>query len=257
MITLRRIAMLGGLCCLVSGQASQKPQPWDFCSGAPGEAAKCGFAQEPRPLEYFLHPGTWPESEWFSGVDSREKMARTRTQSIDLGRLGRSKILDVEYHVGDADVSCFLLAEHSPGLMAPLLQWEYDGCGAEVYASPGGDVLVYFVSGGRRGIDNLTAWVGSPKGPVRLDIEEAIRTAVAKAVDIEDARTLYSYAGIALSVDWTELHCETRGWSRGSKQLHLFGGGDSKIDIWFSLRGAKLEPKRVEWQTDSGIKHWP
>jgi hypothetical protein len=92
---------------------------------------------------------------------------------------------------------------------------------------------------------------------VRLDIEEAIRTAVAKAVDIEDARTLTSYAGIALFIDWSELHCETRGWSRGSKQLHLLGGGDSRIDIWFSLRGAKLEPKRVEWQTDSGIKHWP
>ena len=147
--------MLGGLCCLVSGQASEIPQPPDFCSGAPGETAKCGLAREPRPLEYFLHPGTWPESEWFSGVDSREKMARTRTQSRELGRLGRSKILDVEYYVGDDNVSCFLLVEHSPGLMAPLLQWEDDGCGAEVHASPGGDVLVYFMSGGRRGTDNL------------------------------------------------------------------------------------------------------
>jgi hypothetical protein len=184
-------------------------------------------------------------------------MARTRTQSRELGRLGISKILDVEYYVGDDNVSCFLLAEHSPGLMAPLLQWEYDGCGAEVHASPGGDVLEYSVSGGKRGVDNLTAWVGSPKGPVRLDIEGAIETAVAKAVDIEDARTLYSAVGIALFVDWAKLHCETRGWIRGSKQSRLFSDGDSKIDIWFSLKDAKLEPKRVEWQTDSGIKHWP
>jgi hypothetical protein len=39
--------------------------------------------------------------------------------------------------------------------------------------------------------------------------------------------------------------------------LHWPGSGDSRIDIWFSLKGAKLEPKRVEWQTNSGIKHWP
>jgi hypothetical protein len=246
--------LLGSVC---RGDEMSAPRVWDTCSYVEGNGAVCRIHNPPRPFGQFLQPERMAADQHseFAGQLSwlLHEHPKTSVKWDELGKLGGHRVRRIEYSSVQATgaeaekFAGFVVIERSLGIFAPLLQW----CGRPL---PVGETNVLDTGkdfGGNIPMVITWAWVWTPQGPIRLEVEKAVQEAIQKVAP--------GHAGYDTGIDWPSLHTQTYSWGPGGYPGKL--GVTEVVNAWFELRGTRLVVTRAEWEDRAAdnviVKRWP
>ncbi|HXJ40217.1 MAG TPA: hypothetical protein VNH18_13140 [Bryobacteraceae bacterium] len=240
------------------------PRPWDTCFWIEGKGGSCNVDDSPRPFAQLSQAEFLAKNTTFGISIEVASILRehphTTAKWDELGYLSDHRVRRVRYFVAETTTSPetqefagLIVIEKTPGIFAPLLKW----CGspippATIHKVDGTDVLVTARDfGGNVPMVTTWAWVWTPQGPMRLEVEKAVQQAIDKVVP--------GHVGYNSGIDWRTLCTKTYSWGPG--EYPGKAGVTESVSACFDLRGNSLTVKRVDWKggldADAPRKHWP
>ena len=267
MLIRREVLACLGLLQGVLGQsdlATPTPRLWDSCDWVAGKGGGCYTANPSRPFQEYLQPDLMAMDK-MSGIIGElafdlHNYPDMRAKWIELGELSEHRVRLIEYVATSHRASAqeikfagFLVIERTPELFAPLFRW---GGGPmptpNVFTVSDQKVLVVTKDfGGNVPMVATWAWVWIGDGPMRIEVEKAVKEALTKVAP--------GHSGYDTGIDWSNLHVGTAAWGPDGYPGKI--GVHEGMEAWFELDGNRLLVKRVIWRDlfdqDVPVRHWP
>jgi hypothetical protein len=227
-------------------QAQFSNQPWATCHQVDGKGGEsCDPGDRARPFKDFLEATLWAqdphigsEVSWDLSQLKDKQMAATW---IELGAFRTHRVRLIHFASWD-----IVLAERNRGIFSPLMKWA-GAMPKPTLLKVGSESILVMAKdfGGNVPMVETWAWVWGPSGPVRLDVEGAIQSAIEKVAP--------GHGGYSSGIDWRTKPLHAVTWTWAGDYPGKVGVGET-VNMWFELKRGRLMPTRVEFENYDGDK---
>ncbi len=243
-------------------RSNHKPAPWDVCSldnfdyetEDPNNACRAGGSSER--LEYWLNPRAWKTAEIDQFALKPQELGLLQPMLTEVGTLGPARVFNVHYSLESQPYGEIMLIERGAGNLVPLMIWiGISGPGQTlpqpvIYKPEGIEVLAIGANfgGAMVPIDCNWAWVWTSNGPLLLEVQDAMKSAIDKVAP--------DYAWYGDNLDWNTVTAQTFPWKEPDGRR-----GGPIVTTKYAIRDGKIVPIWAEFRNEFDdsipVRRWP
>jgi hypothetical protein len=248
-------ALLAGALALAQNTVQPDAKPWGTCNWIIGKGGTCKSGAEALPLHEFLQMSVFTREKSEMAAEAEFDLRnglQFKTTTEVLGSLGGRQVRQIRFlNARATEYAGILVIERDAGLHFPLMRW-YGGPipkGTIHKISIRSVLVIQEDFGGNVPMVSTWAWVLSPSGPRRLDVENTIRDGLQKVAP--------GHSAYDTGLDWKTLCTDTYAWGPEGHPGKI--GVHEEARVCLQFQGDRLVPRSAEWREREGSKpkRWP